>query len=185
MSGSLLQRVGLFSHTRSARRHDNLVDGEEDQLDEEAQEAYGQKANGGQTGDLEELLSIRLFALLQQPGWMQARVRECACPMWAREFARSWAPEPGTFHTAGRGQSKIRSPLPSSPPIRRFMAYRALFLANSERVVSTWSIAFSCVLGSATKQLIDRGFHAVIRRFITDITVAVVTPCLQCKLLSR
>jgi hypothetical protein len=45
-----------------------LVDGEEDQLDKEAQEANCQKPDGRQTSDFEKLLFIRLFALLEQPG---------------------------------------------------------------------------------------------------------------------
>ena len=57
-------------HMRLARGHDNLVDGQEDQLHEEAQEAHRQKPDGRQTSHLKELLFIRLLALLQQPDEM-------------------------------------------------------------------------------------------------------------------
>merc|ERR1719167_681010 len=47
--------------------HYNIVDGDVDELDKEADEAHDTKANGSGDGNLGELLPVRLGAPLDQP----------------------------------------------------------------------------------------------------------------------
>ena len=46
---------------------DDVVDGDVDELDEEADEAHDPEPDGGGDGDLGELLPVRLGAPLHQP----------------------------------------------------------------------------------------------------------------------
>jgi len=139
-------------------RHDNLVDGDEDQLHEKAQATDGQEADRRQPGDLQKLGLVRLLALLDQParrGWNIQRESQCERTRAPAGYPQRRPPTVVVslclIRLAGR-TSICPFPWPvwsSTPPVLLSCAtYLTLFLTNSLSVTSSISLKRLCASGA-------------------------------------
>ncbi len=62
--------------------HDDVVNGDVDELDEEADESHDGESDGGGDGDLLELLPVRLCASLHQPATTRIKTIPYSVVLW-------------------------------------------------------------------------------------------------------